>query len=159
MENKTKIVGHGGSVPFEYNQITEQIYIGTNMCCQEHFDEGLLKKGIVANLSLEKEGLDSPYGIDFFVWVPIEDNTAPRMDQLDFATTVIDKFVVQNKKIYVHCKNGHGRAPTIVAAYFITKGYTVEDALEKIKDKRPTIHLGDSQINALKDYAELLSKK
>lgn len=159
MENKTNIVGHGGTVPFEYNQITDQIYIGTNMCCQIDFDKELLAKGISADLSLEKESLDSPFGVDFFVWIPIADYSAPTMDQLDFAVSTIDKLVSMNKKIYVHCKNGHGRAPTIVAAYFISKGYTVENALQKIRDKRPAIHLSDPQINALKDYAISLDKK
>jgi len=28
----------------EYNYITDGIYIGTNQCCQTHFDERLKKK-------------------------------------------------------------------------------------------------------------------
>jgi len=43
---------------FEYSQITKYIYIGTNMCCQTHFDKSLIKKEIRADISLEEKTLD-----------------------------------------------------------------------------------------------------
>lgn len=38
---------------FEYSQITDYIYIGNNMCCQQHFSKELLKKGVRVDISLE----------------------------------------------------------------------------------------------------------
>lgn len=47
---------HPKSEPkFEYNKITNHIYVGTNQCCQTHFKEELLTKDIKADISLEKE--------------------------------------------------------------------------------------------------------
>lgn len=34
-----------------YNQITEYIYAGNNLCCQTHFEMELLAKGISAKYS------------------------------------------------------------------------------------------------------------
>ena len=62
--------------------------------------------------------------------------------------------VALGKKVYVHCKNGHGRAPTLVAAYLIREhGKSVDEALEIIKAGRPTIHIEDVQREALQVFA------
>ncbi len=140
----------------EYNYIADGIYIGTNQCCQTHFDELLLKKGISADVSLEKDRVDAPFGVDFYAWIPAEDHTAPAPDQLEFGVSVLEKIMAMQKKVYVHCKNGHGRAPALVAAYFIKKGQTVEEAVAFIKSKRPAIHLGEVQKQALREFAKSL---
>jgi protein-tyrosine phosphatase len=67
---------------------------------------------------------------------------------------VLVKLVSQKRKVYVHCKNGHGRASTLMAGYLISKGSTVEDAINLIKEKRPTMHLQDSQKEALRIFAK-----
>ena len=135
---------------FEYNYITDGIYIGTNQCCVTHFDEMLQKEGIRADISLEEDHVDMPFGVDFYTWIPIVNHTAPTQEQLEFGVTVLAKMVALGKKVYVHCKNGYGRAPTLVAAYLIREhGKSVDEALEIIKAKRPTIHIADVQREAL----------
>lgn len=141
----------------DYNQIDDLIYIGTNMCCQTHFEESLLAEGIVTDISLEEEKLDAPFGVDFFHWFPVIDHTAPTPDQILVGVTTIQAHVNLGHKIYVHCKNGHGRGPTMVAAYYISMGATVDAAIQKITEKRPAIHLDTSQVHRLRDFAEILT--
>lgn len=133
--------------PLDYNSITDGIYIGTNQCCETHFDEILLKKDrITADVSLEYERTDQPFGVDFYVWIPVKNHTAPTPEQLEFGVAVLEKLVAMRKKVYVHCKNGHGRAPTLAAAYLMkTKGMSPEEAEALIKSKRPAIHIEDVQ--------------
>ena len=144
---------HGKIKKLEYNKITDHIYIGTNHCCQDHWSEVLTKEGIEVNLSLEEERLDKPFGVKFFIWLPTKDRTPPNHDQLEFGVFSLEKFIAMNKKIYVHCMNGHTRAPTLVAAYLIkTKNFTVKQANEFIKSKRPSIHIQPSQLKALEEF-------
>ena len=56
------------------------------------------------------------------------------------------------KKIYVHCKNGHGRAPTLVAAYFVTQGMSTDEAFAFIKKRRSTIHPNKQQVASVKEF-------
>lgn len=134
----------------DYNYIADGIYIGTNQCCQTHFDQMLLQKeGIDADVSLERERVDAPFGVDFYVWIPVADQTAPTQEQLDFGLWVLEKLVQMKKKIYVHCKNGHGRAPTLVAAYLVKQGKSVDEAIAFIQSKRPPIHIEKAQREAL----------
>lgn len=142
----------------EYNYIADSIYIGTNQCCRSHFDEKLRKEGITADISLEEERADAPLGVDFYIWIPIKNHTAPTQEQLDFGVSVLGKLVAMKKKIYVHCQNGHGRAPTIVAAYFIKQGKSPDEAIRLIKAKRPSIHLEDTQREALVEFSKRISQ-
>ena len=123
---------------FEYDHITDGIYIGTNQCCQIHFDEKLKVEGITADISLEEDRLDVPFGVDFYVWIPVKNHTVPKRDQLEFGVW----------------KNGHGRAPTLVASYLIRKGKNAEEAEAFIKSKRPSMHLDDIQREALQEFVK-----
>ncbi len=145
-------IDHSQIKELEYNEIADGIYIGTNQCCQTHFDEKLKQEGITADISLEEDRLDAPFGVDFYIWMPVQNHTAPKSDQLEFGVSVLEKLVSMGKKVYVHCKNGHGRAPTLIAAYLIKKGKSPAEAEAFIKSKRPTMHMENIQRQALADF-------
>ncbi|MBI4123128.1 MAG: dual specificity protein phosphatase family protein [Parcubacteria group bacterium] len=152
-------IDHPQIKELEYDYITDGIYIGTNQCCQTHFDEELKKEGITADISLEEDRLDAPFGVDFYVWIPVKNHTAPKYDQLEFGISVLEKLISMGRKVYVHCKNGHGRAPTLVAAYLIRKGKNSAEAEVFIKSKRPTMHLENTQRQALSAFAKAMADK
>lgn len=144
---------------FNYDKIINNLYIGTNQCCIVHFKTSLTKKGIQADICLEKEHLDNPTGAKYFLWLPIKDKSAPTQKQLLIGANAIKSFIDNNIKTYVHCKNGHGRSPTLVAAYLILeKKITAEKALEEIRKKRK-IHPTKNQIKALKEFEKNLRSK
>ena len=144
---------HPDNPELNYDYIADGIYIGTNQCCILGLVEVLKREDITADVSLEEDKLDAPYGVDVYIWIPVVDEMAPTYDQLSFGVESIEKLVSQNRKIYVHCKNGHGRAPTFVAAYLIRKGYGLEDAINFVKSKRPSIHLHEPQQELLEKYS------
>jgi protein-tyrosine phosphatase len=148
---------------FDYSQITDNIYIGSDLCkgneCSIHGAE-FERLQILAeiNLSAEKKEIP-PDGIDIYSWIPTADNHAPTQEQLDFGTSIINEAVRNNKKIFVHCKNGHGRSPTMVAAYLIRfQGKTVDEAIRLIINKRMEVHLELVQREALEKFEASLIK-
>ena len=138
---------------FEFSRITEQIFLGTNLCClvTSHI-QILLGLGVFADIDLEEERQNAAPAVPVYLWLPVVDHGAPVCEQIDAGVALMDSMIKRGKKIYVHCRNGHGRSPTLVAAYFIYKGKTVEKAIEAIKVKRPEIHLREVQVVALEDY-------
>jgi len=49
--------------------------------------------------------------------------------------------------VYVHCTAGIGRAPHVVAAYLMFfRGYSVEDVIKFIKEKRPVAYLSRGNV-------------
>ena len=149
--DKSRYIPHPEHVPFEYDQITDHIYIGSNQCCQLHFDEYLLSKGVEADISLEEIRLDAPFGVKYYLWLPVPDYLPPEPKQLLVGARALQELVRNSIKTYVHCKRGHGRSPTLVAAYFILEGMTYSRAIRKIRGKR-RIHLRRSQLAALRDF-------
>ena len=148
---KPKII-HKNNQKFNYDKIADYIYIGNNKCCHTHFKKLLLDKKIKADISLEIEEIDSPRGVDYYLWIPTIDHFAPNQKQLMAGVVFLD-FLVKNKiKTYIHCRNGHGRAPTLVAAYFIMKGKDIDESISFIKKKRKTIHLSKEQVLGLKKF-------
>lgn len=152
------MIDHQQIKELDYNYITDGIYIGTNHCCKTHFDEKLKNEGIEADISLEEERIDAPFGVEFYLWIPVKNHMPPAPDQLEFGVSTLEELVKMGKKIYVHCKNGHGRAPTMMAAYLIKRGKSVEEAVDFIKARRPTIHLEKVQKEALIEFSKNFSK-
>src|SRR3989339_177930 len=74
----------------DYNHIIDGIYIGTNQCCRMHFDELLKnKEGITADISLEENHLDMPFGVDFYTWLPTVDDNPSNPDQLALGASIL----------------------------------------------------------------------
>ena len=149
---------HVSGSPLDYNQITDNIFIGSNQCCVMGIAEVLKQEGVVADISLEDIRLDQPFGVESYLWLPTPDHTPPTQDQLGLGAEAIESLAKRNKRIYVHCKHGHGRAATLVAAYFVLQGKTPQEAEGLIKSKRSTIHLQESQREALHIFEETLKK-
>lgn len=145
----------------KYNRITPQIYIGTNMCCIRHFSE-LKKLGVSVDIDLENDRVERLSGktIDMMLWLPTADGRPPAADKLAAGVRFMDAALRQKRKIYVHCKNGHGRAPTLVAAYFVKfKRMSPEEAVSFIKSRRRVVHLNRRQMNALKKFRSLTTRQ
>jgi len=137
---------------FEYSEITDQVLIGTNSCCQTHFEESILSQGVTVDISLEGEHLDMPQGVEAYLWLPTPDRHAPERAKTEIGIAALKRALGDGKKVYIHCRNGHGRAPTFFAAYLIREeGMKAEDAVAFIKGRRPSIHLEETQTDFLKD--------
>ena len=141
-----------------YDYITGGMFLGTNQCCATGLSDVLKKEGITVDISLEEHKLDQPFGVEAYLWIPVEDETPPTFDQLDFGVIALEEFVRQGKKVYIHCKNGHGRSTTLLTAYLIKQGKTFEEAKLLIKEKRPVIHFSKAQTQALQDYSQGIVK-
>lgn len=135
----------------EFTEITPLITIGTNMCCDVH-GVALVEGGFIADIDLEDTRQELPPQIELYLWLPTPDNQPPALDQLLVGVRAMHQLVERKRKIYVHCKNGHGRSPTLVIAYFIATGLKLEEAYHRVWSKRPEIHLHKSQESALRAF-------
>src|SRR3989344_9445490 len=123
----------------EYSEITENIYLGSDLCsprvCKLHEPE-FRKLGVTVEISLTAELKDTPTNnVALYSWIPVKDEEAPSVDQLDLGSEIINKAVIQGRKIYIHCRLGHGRSPTMLAAYLIRfQNMTVASALDFIRE-------------------------
>lgn len=138
---------------FNYDYITDGIYIGSNQCCSAHLSKLLTDEGIDVDISLEEDRLDQPFGVISYAWIPVIDMDVPTIEQLEYGIKTLKYFVENGHKIFVHCKNGHGRSSTFVAAYFMkSKNINFEQAFALIKKGRQYAHMNKKQESFLKEY-------
>jgi atypical dual specificity phosphatase len=84
---------------------------------------------------------------------PLEDMEAPTQDQLDRAVSAMLRAMSLNKGVAVHCGAGLGRTGVVLAAYFVAKGATAQNAVARIRRLRPGSIETDEQAEAIEHYA------
>ncbi len=142
-----------------YSKITNYIYLGPNRCCRMFsFDKKLLDLGVKAEINLEEFGSSGTLGVDLYLWIPTKDHMSPNQTQLISAVKTMDSLVKNKTKMYVHCELGHTRSPTLVVAYLIYIGKSLDDAILFVKKKRYTINITKNQIEGLKKFEKSLKK-
>jgi protein-tyrosine phosphatase len=141
-----------------YSKVTPQIYVGPQIRIPGK--RALMNDGIHTSVNMRIEFDDRSKGFDLpsHCHLPTVDDLAPSMEQLFQGVNFIQREVGAGGKVYIHCTGGIGRAPTMAAAYLISQGDSLEQALERIRTVRPFINLSDEQRRQLDRFAEIMEK-
>ena len=135
--------------------VTPQIAVGYAPHSQGDID-GIKSQGIGAVLNLCAE-CDDLHEIEVAAglavhWLPIADEHAPELNEAREALAWMDSMLEQSKKVLVHCRFGIGRTGTLVVAWLLKQGYSLEDALDML-DHTPAGPQSRPQWEFLDTYA------
>ena len=125
----------------DVNEIIPNLWLGN---IKAAYNKPFLKKyNIDCVISIIDE-FDPKYKYDGinYIYIPIKDKLISQNQNLThlFNTTndYINKKISESKSILVHCKKGHHRSASLVAAYLIKhKGFNYHNALDYINKQRP----------------------
>ena len=96
------------------------------------------------------------YKKDFdYLHLPTIDQHAPSIEYLKKGVLFIQKHEKAAGKVYVHCRHGEGRGPSMILAYLIHSGMTYLDAVTLVKKVRPFILLTRAQVDRLMEFEQL----
>ncbi len=120
-----------------------------------------LPSEITAVLNCARELNTEREGIEYFKIPLVDFNRLLLRDQLDIMKEYLPKTMewmkekIRNHRILVHCTSGIGRSPTIVACYLNEIGFSIDEAIEFIKSKRPQACPHDD----LKEVIEMIRER
>jgi len=114
--------------------------------------EMLLEGGITAILNVAKEAQHEP-DIDQFDYykVSIDDGQAMDLSHLSEAVEFIHSRI-RNRQVLVHCLMGVSRSSTIVLCYLHECGFSLREAMNLIKKKRPEAEPHIALYNSVREY-------
>lgn len=119
--------------------ITENLAVGHAPMSYEELDS-IREQGIVAIVNLcgefsDLHEIEENAGFEVF-WIPIPDETAPTMAEMEKGLEWLDESVYLGKKVLVHCHHGIGRTGTFVTAYLLRRGFGLKKAGKLLKSTR-----------------------
>lgn len=137
---------------FRFSQITPTIYVGAQY--QAKGKTLLEKAGITGDVNMRIEFDDAEHNLALaeYCHLPTIDDDAPSLAHLNEGVAFIKRVVAKGGKVYIHCAGGIGRAPTMAAAYFISQGMQVDEALALIRRVRPFINITPPQLEQLRRF-------
>jgi dual specificity MAP kinase phosphatase len=135
-----------GAPTERFTRITPQLHVGG-----QYSRKGwamLARRGITAAVSMRGEYDDRGEGFlpPRYLHLPTVDNHAPTLEQLHRGIQFINDELARCGQVYIHCWEGVGRGPTMLAAYFVSTGIKPSEAWAKIKAVRPFIRPTAPQI-------------
>ena len=141
---------------YQLTWITQQLAVGHAPMSYADLDS-IKEQGIdaIANLCGEfcdLHEIEEDSGFEVY-YLPIPDESAPNMEDMEKALAWLDEAIYLGKKILVHCRHGIGRTGTFVTSYLLRKGLGLKVAEKKLKGTRanPTNY---SQWRLLKKYSK-----
>ena len=113
--------------------------------------EALQEQGVTSAVGLTAELAPPPWlrTASRVLWLPVPDRRAPSDQQLQSAIDVTNEVVGRREGILFYCGAGLGRAPTLWAAWRLSNGGLLEDALASLKTARSVADPTPEQREAL----------
>jgi protein-tyrosine phosphatase len=136
------------------SMITPHLFLGGQYANQRL--ASLKKIGITGIVNMRMTSVSDKTLLKGFQYIhlPTADQKAPSLENLHKGVLFIDDVLKNKGKVYVHCREGEGRGPTMVIAYLIYKGMNFDDAITTVKKVRTFIRPTLAQITQLKKFEQ-----
>jgi hypothetical protein len=137
---------------FKTSEITPQLYLGGQY--RKRGLNQLKSRGITGIVSMRMRPRKNLPELDevSFLHLPTLDQHAPSLSQLKQGVAFIHRHLENGGKVYIHCAFGEGRGPTMAAAYLMSIGLTLTDALKQIRAVRTFIRPTKVQLQRLEEF-------
>jgi protein-tyrosine phosphatase len=123
---------------YQLNWITEHLATGHAPMSYDDLDS-IREQGIRAIVNLcgefcDLHQIEEESGFDVY-YLPVADECAPDLTEMEQALDWMDEAIYLDKKVLVHCRMGHGRTGTFIAAYLLRRGFDFKGAETTMKGR------------------------
>lgn len=141
------------------SQITGHLFLGSQYNLLGLKKLKALGVTAIVNMRTHNDYSDAEHAGIKYLHLPTVDNTPPPLDVLLKGADFMDDEIKNGGVVYVHCRQGLGRGPTMAMAYLIKTGLSFENAYEMIKRVRIFINPRPGQIERLKELEAYYKSK
>ena len=142
--------------------ITGRLAVGGGIWTDANMQQ-VVRAGITHIIDMQVEFDDThlaePYGVQV-LWLPVDDDFRLKPAQIferaaDFALRILDQ---PDTKLFIHCAAGVHRGPIMALAVLRVLGFSPEDAITLIEERRPVVDFAEIYVrsvdNFMRSYAE-----
>ena len=142
--------------------ITDRIALGGGIWNPEKMAK-VAGEGITHIIDMQIEFDDTPlakpYGIEV-LWNATDDDfqlKPPAIFQrgVEFAVKAFD--ASEENKVFIHCAAGVHRAPMMTLALLRVLGYSLDDAMILVEEKRPVVDFADVYVRSVENFVRTYS--
>ena len=136
--------------------VTDRIAVGGGIWHERNMID-VVAAGITHIIDMQIEFDDTrlaePYGVRV-LWNPTDDDFREKPAQLlqrgvDFAMEALE---YSESKVFIHCAAGVHRAPMMALAVLRASGWSLEDAVETIVEKRDVVDFADVYVRSVEEF-------
>ena len=89
---------------------------------------------------------------------PLEEYEAPDIAELQQVSGDVASLIAQGEVIYLHCRAGIQRAPTVACAVLMQMGWSLADAYRVVSSRRAVAAMSEEQLAVLRQFGELIGR-
>ena len=144
------ITNHVKNIILDPTHIIDNIYLGN---AYNASNANIINKYNIKSIINVTSEIPNYYEKDInYFNIEILDNRENNFNKYQFDNVL--KFIdTQNNNILIHCYMGSSRSATIVVLYLMYKyNYSLEDAIEYIRNKREIVNINSNFIKNIQDY-------
>lgn len=145
-----------GAPLYRYSQVVPRLYVGGAL--RYKAIKEFRSWGVKAVVNM-RTSTDPDFGEEIeILHLPTTDMHAPSIDSLQKGVDFIRKHVKAGDAVYVHCRHGRGRGPSMAAAYLIAEhGMTTKQAIDHLITVRPMTDILKNQKKRLKEFEKIIN--
>ncbi len=144
-----------GRPSLRYSHVAPNLYLGGRYSAQSY--RLFSNWGITGIVSMRRSRSPAAPASIELLSLPTTDWQPPTLEALTKGVEFIKKHIDEGGAVYVHCKLGEGRGPTMAAAYLITKGFSVDEAIGILSKSRPVVRPNAAQRKRLAEWQQSYS--
>jgi len=146
-----------GIPTYRYSHVLPRLYLGGTI--RQRAATKLKTWRVTTVINLRRAG-DPAFVHDLnYLHLPTIDLQSPSITHLFKGVARIKRVIDSGEAVYVHCRYGEGRGPSLVAAYLISQHkMSIDDAIEHLTLVRPMAHFNASQRKGLELYYQKINR-
>ncbi len=150
-----RFVEESFGIPIFRGAAQQQLMLGPQLSKLGKLKLKLMGVGSSVNLQQEFDDIEANLDFESHLHLPTPEYEPISDAHLRLGIQYLGDELSTGKRIYIHCREGVSRAPSLVVAYLISTGTSLDEALSLTRKRRPFVSILPNQLASIKNFFDL----